>query len=122
MMIMILTILIGMIAGLLSGLLGIGGGTVLIPMLTFFLGLSQHLAQGISMVFIIPTAIAGLVQFYKEKLLDLRVAALLAIGAIIGALISSSFVHLIPGDDLKKLFGCFVIFTGIRMIWIKPKS
>lgn len=122
MTIIVLTLFIGVVAGLLSGLLGIGGGAVLVPMLIFFLGLSQHLAQGISMLFIIPTAIAGLIQFHKQKLLDLRIAAFLSVGAIIGALISSSFVHLIPGDDLKKLFGCFVIFTGIRMIRIKPKS
>ncbi len=113
---------IGLAAGVLSGLLGIGGGAVLIPMLVFFLGLSQHLAQGISMVFIIPTAIAGLLQFRKDKLVDYHIAGYLAAGAIAGAMLSASFVHYIPADDLKKFFGLFVIFTGARMILMKPKQ
>lgn len=114
--------IMGLTAGILSGLLGIGGGAILVPMMVFFLGITQHSAQGISMLVIIPTAIAGLIQLHKEKLVDYKIAAYLASGAILGALLSANFVQYIPGEDLKRLFGLFVIFTGLRMILTRPKK
>lgn len=115
-------ILMGLATGLLSGIMGVGGGVILVPMLAVFMNVPQHLAQGISMIVIIPTAIAGILHFYKEKLINFRVAGLLATGAIAGSLISSNLVQYIPGADLKRIFGAFVIYTGIRMILAKPKN
>lgn len=112
----------GLTAGVISGLLGVGGGAVLVPMLVFFLGLTQHMAQGISLVYIIPTAIAGLIQLHRKQLVDYRMAMYLAIGSVAGALLSANFVQYIPGSDLKRIFGVFVIFTGVRMIMAKEKK
>lgn len=116
-----ITLAMGLFAGILSGLLGIGGGVVLVPMMVFILGVAQHTAQGISMIVIIPTALAGIMQFHKDKLIDYRVAAYLATGAVLGALISANFVQNIPADILKRVFGIFVILTGLRMILTKQK-
>ena len=113
---------IGLTAGIISGLLGIGGGAVLVPLLVFFLALPQHLAQGISMVYIIPTSIAALIQLHRNKQVDYTISLYLAAGAIVGALLTSNIVQYIPGDELKKIFGVFVIFTGARMILAKPKK
>lgn len=121
-MMIALTFITGIAAGILSGLLGIGGGMVLVPMMVFGLGLSQHAAQGISLLVIIPTAVAGVWQLRKENLIDYKVAGYLALGAIMGALITSSFVQYIPGSILKKVFGIFVIIMGIRMIMAKKKQ
>ncbi|EAX46360.1 conserved hypothetical protein [Thermosinus carboxydivorans Nor1] len=118
----LITFVMGLFAGILSGLLGIGGGVVLVPMMVFFLGISQHTAQGISMLVIIPTAIAGILQFHKDKLINYRVAGYLALGAIAGALLSANFVQAIPAETLKRLFGIFVIVTGLRMVLAKPKK
>ena len=107
--------------GILSGLLGVGGGVVLVPMLVLVLGAEQHLAQGISMLFIIPTALSGLYQLVKCQLVDFRVAMFVAAGSLAGALISANFAQDIPAADLKKLFGVFVSYTGIRMIMPKKK-
>lgn len=122
MTLMITAITMGLATGLLSGIMGVGGGVILVPMLAVFLNLPQHLAQGVSMIVIIPTAIAGILHFYKEKLIDFRVAGLLATGAVAGSLLSSNLVQYIPGADLKRIFGAFVIYTGIRMILAKPKN
>lgn len=122
MTLMITAVTMGLATGLLSGIMGVGGGVILVPMLAVFLNLPQHLAQGVSMIVIIPTAIAGIIHFYKEKLIDFRVAGLLAAGAIAGSLLSSNLVQYIPGADLKRIFGAFVIYTGIRMILAKPKN
>lgn len=116
------TLFAGLLAGILSGLLGVGGGIVLVPMMVFFLGLSQHIAQGISLLVIIPTAASGLWHLHKEKLVDYRTAALLSIGAIIGATLSASFVQSIPAAELKKIFGVFVIIMGGRMVFAKNRA
>jgi len=115
--------IIGLVAGILSGLLGIGGGVVLVPLMVFLLGISQHTAQGISMVVIIPTAIAGILYFIRDKLVNFKMAGYIAFGAVLGALVSSNFVKYIPAADLKRLFGLFVIYSGIRMVRTKsPKE
>lgn len=117
----LLLLAMGGATGILSGLLGVGGGVVLIPMMVFLLGTPQHLAQGVSMLFIIPTALSGLWHLHRQKLVNLPVAMYIGAGSIAGALISANFVQFIPGDDLKKLFGVFVIYSGIRMVLPKKK-
>lgn len=121
-MIIIMTLLTGVIAGILSGLLGVGGGIVLVPMMVFGLGMSQHIAQGISLLVIIPTAFAGIWRLHKQNLVDYRVAAYLAVGAVTGGIISSNFVQDIPAADLKKIFGIFIIIMGSRMLLARPKK
>lgn len=111
----------GLGTGILSGLLGVGGGVVLVPLMVLLLGTAQHLAQGISMLFIIPTALSGLWQLHKNKLIDLRVAALIASGSIVGAAVSANFVQYIPAAELKKAFGIFVLYSGFRMVMPKKK-
>ena len=113
---------IGLIMGLLSGMLGIGGGVVLIPMLVFFLAVPQHLAQGVSLLVIIPTSIAGLVAMRRNNLLDLRLSAWIAAASIAGTLITSNLVQYIPGDALRKVFSIFVIYAGVKMIFPKKKN
>jgi uncharacterized membrane protein YfcA len=117
-----IAIAMGLATGILSGLMGVGGGVILVPMLVILLGIPQHMAQGISMLVIIPTAIAGIIHFVKDKLVNVRVATYLAVGAVAGSLISSNVVQYIPAADLKKVFGVFVFITGIRMIFPKQKK
>lgn len=118
----IVTVLaMGLSTGVLSGVLGVGGGVVIVPMLVFILGTEQHIAQGVSMLFVIPTALSGLYHLSKNKLVNVRIALFIAAGSIVGTLISANFVQFIPAGDLKKLFGAFVIYSGIRMVMPKKK-
>ena len=118
----IITVLaMGLSTGVLSGVLGVGGGVVIVPMLVFILGTEQHIAQGVSMLFVIPTALSGLYHLYKCKMVNMRIALFIASGSIVGTLISANFVQYIPAADLKKLFGAFVIYSGIRMVLPKKK-
>lgn len=107
---------IGLITGFLSGLLGVGGGVVMVPLMAVLLGIEQHLAQGISMLVIIPTSLVSIWQLHKKKLVDYQSAVLFALGSILGAIISSNIVQYISGNDLKRIFGIFIIYSGIRMI------
>lgn len=113
----IMIFILGLGAGILSGMLGIGGGAVLVPMLVFILGITQHTAQGISMVVIIPTALVSLWHFHKDKLINYQAALYLAGGAVAGAVISANLVQYVPADILKRIFGIFVIYSGFKMIW-----
>lgn len=122
MMDILLILVSGLFVGVLSGLLGIGGGVVLVPLMVFGLGIGQHMAQGISMLVIIPTSLVAIYHLHQDKLVDYRISAYLAIGAICGALISANFVQYIPAAALKRIFGIFIIFTGVRMLLAKKKS
>jgi uncharacterized membrane protein YfcA len=118
----IIVFIMGLSAGILSGLLGIGGGVVLVPMLVFILGILQHTAQGISMLVIIPTAIVSIWYFQKDNLINYQAALYMATGAVIGALISANLAQYLPASELKRIFGLFVIYSGYRMIMATRKK
>ena len=111
----------GTFVGILSGLLGIGGGVVLVPILAIFFSLEQHMAQGISMLFIIPTSISGILAMRGKNLLDSRIAMWIALGSTIGILISANFVQNVPAHILKKIFGVFLLYSSAKMILAKKK-
>lgn len=110
---------IGLVAGLLSGLLGIGGGSIMIPAMIYFMSMSQQTAQGTSLLIIIPTAVSGVLIYAKHSQINWYVGIVIAISSIIGALLGSYGAQHIPATLLKKLFGVFMILVGIQMLWKK---
>ena len=109
-------VVLGFGAGILTGIMGVGGGVVMVPMMVLLLGVSQHLAQGISMLVIIPTVMVAILKLRKANLFEYRTAILLAAGSIAGSLLSSNMVQLIDGVVLKRIFGVLVVYSSIRMI------
>lgn len=108
--------LIGLVAGIASGLAGVGGGIVMVPAMVFLLGFEQHLAQGTSLLAIVFTATAGTVVNRRNANVDVRLALTLgAIGAV-AAFAAARVANLVDADLLRRLFGIFVLFAGIRMI------
>lgn len=106
-------ILIGLTAGILSGLLGVGGGLILIPAMVLLLELNQHTAQGISLLVIVPTAVAGVWRLNKDNLIDFTTVVYLSLGAVFGAVMSASFIQSLSSTTLKTVFGIFIIAVGI---------
>lgn len=104
-------ILSGLISGIISGM-GIGGGTILIPALTMFLNISQRTAQGVNLLFFIPTAIIALIIHKKNKNLEFKIALPLLIFGLIGAALGSFLALNIEQALLKRLFGVFLFFMG----------
>lgn len=117
-----ITLAVGLVTGILSGMFGIGGGVILVPALVLIMNIPQHAAQGISMLVIIPTAITAIWQFHKDKLVDYKMAAFLALGAVFGSLASASYVQRIPATELKRYFGVFIILIGLKTIYSRVKS
>lgn len=109
-------VVLGFGAGILTGIMGVGGGVVMVPMMVLLLGVSQHLAQGISMLVIIPTVMVAILKLRNSNLFEYRTALLLAAGSIAGSLLSSNIVQLIDGMVLKRIFGVLVVYSSIRMI------
>ena len=107
---------IGLAAGFAAGLLGVGGGIVMVPAMVLVLGFDQHVAQGTSLVVIIPAALAGSVTHYRNGRVSLKDAALLAAGGIGGALIGS--IAALSADDtlLRRLFGAFLLIVAAQMV------
>lgn len=108
---MILEILAGFLSGIISGM-GIGGGTILIPALTLFLNINQHTAQGVNLLFFIPTAIVALFIHKKNGNLQLKTALPLILWGIIGALLGSFLAIKLNQEFLKKMFGVFLFAMG----------
>lgn len=120
---MTLTILLlGLGVGVLVGLLGIGGGVVLVPALTYLLRMDQHLAQGTSLFILLPPiGLGALREYWKQGQVDLRAGILCAMGMLLGAF-AGSFVALpMPSRNLKGLFGCFLVLAAI-LLWRKSRD
>ncbi|MBI2940051.1 MAG: sulfite exporter TauE/SafE family protein [Chloroflexi bacterium] len=109
-------IVLGLLAGLASGLLGIGGGQILIPGMVFLLGTDQKVAQGISLAFIVPTAIAGATTHWRRGNVAPRVALVIIPGALVGGVLGASLAQVLDSATLRRLFGLFLLYMSIRMI------
>ena len=118
----VLPVILGFFAGILTGIMGIGGGVVLVPMMVLLLGVQQHLAQGISMMVIIPTVLVAIFKLRNSRLFQFRMALLLAAGSMLGSLVSSNLVQQIDGAILKRIFGILVIYSSYKMIFPPVKK
>jgi uncharacterized protein len=120
MTIMFLYLLLGLVAGILSGLIGIGGGVIIVPALVFIFGLSQHQAQGTTLALLIPPiGILAAWTYYKEGYVDLRIAALVAAGFIVGSLFGAKFANALSNVVLEKVFGVALLLIALKMILSK---
>jgi uncharacterized membrane protein YfcA len=110
-------ILLGLTAGALSGLLGLGGGLVMIPALVMLFGFTQHQAQGTSLaVMLPPVGLLAVMQYHRQGYLNIQAAAIMAICFVVGTYVSSSYVSQIPEATLKRLFGLLICFVGGQML------
>ncbi len=112
----VIALIVGAVAGVLSGLLGIGGGAIMVPAMTLLLGLSQHVAQGTSLLVIIPTAVSGSITHFRMGNIRLQTAAWLSIGGVVGAVAGAGLALASPDQLLRLLFGAYLALTGVRML------
>jgi hypothetical protein len=108
---------LGLAAGVLSGLMGLGGGVIIIPVLVLFFGFSQHTAQGTTLALMVPPiGLLAAWAYYKQGFVDLKVAAFICLGFFIGGLLGAEFAVGIPEQVLRKVFGVFLLIISLRMI------
>ena len=109
-------ILIGLVSGIVSGT-GMGGGTILIFLLTFMSGLEKHVAQATNLIFFIPTSIVAIIVNIKNKNIDLRLATIISIFGILGAIIGANLSIHTDVKMLRKYFGIFLAIIAIHEIY-----
>jgi uncharacterized membrane protein YfcA len=106
----------GFIVGILSGLLGVGGGVFLVPIMVSYFAISQHVAQATSMAIVVPTAVVSSVVYGFHGNIEISLALNLILGSICGASLGARLMKKIPADRLKQLFGIVLLLVGLRMI------
>lgn len=113
-------LLIGMAAGALSGIVGIGGGIVIVPAMVWLLGMNQHRAQGTSLgALLAPVGLLAFFQYYRHGNADLHAAFLVALGFLIGGWMGGSVAQQIPDLWLRRLFALVLIGIGGRMLLVR---
>ena len=108
---------IGAVAGLLSGLFGIGGGVVIMPALIYLAGFDQHRATGTSLAILLPPiGLGAAIEYYRHDAVDVRAAAIVAVAVFLTAWLSSLVANRIPSTYLRFAFGIFVIVIGLSLV------
>jgi uncharacterized protein len=112
----IILLIIGLAAGLLSGMVGVGGGIVVIPLLVAFLGFTQKQAQGTSLgLLLLPIGILAVLNYYKAGFINIKAIGIMAITFVIGSYLSSKVAVGLPDNIIKKIFAVFLLFVAIKL-------
>lgn len=113
----ILYVILGLVTGIFGGMFGIGGGTILIPILVYLFGLTQHQAQGTTLAIMVPPiGLLAALRYYYSGNVKLGMVGFICLGFFIGGLIGAHFIQNLPDPLLKRLFGAFLLFIALRMI------
>lgn len=114
----IILILIGITAGLVGGMAGIGGGLVIVPLLIMFMGMSQHQAQGTSIgTLVIPVALLAAINYSKAGYINWKFVVFLAVSFMVGSYFGSKLAISLDAKLLKRIFGTVMIIAAIKMYW-----
>lgn len=110
-------VMLGLFSGIFSGIIGIGGGIIIIPILIFLFGFSQHQAQGTTLALLVPPiGFLAAYIYYKSGFVNIQAAAFICIGFFIGGLMGSKIAVGLPSEVLQKIFGGVLLIIGIYMI------
>jgi uncharacterized membrane protein YfcA len=113
-------VVVGLLAGGLSGLFGIGGGIIIIPALVYLFGFTQHLAQGTTLAFMIPPiGLLAAWTYWKQGNVNLLAAGLICLGFVFGAWLGAKYAHSIPELLLRRSFGVLLAVVSVKMIFGK---
>ncbi len=113
----LLLLLVGLAAGVFSGLLGIGGGVIIVPALFFLFGFSQHSAQGTTLAMLVPPiGLLAAWTYYSKGYVNVKVAGLMCIGFLIGGLIGAKFAINVSNATLTRIFGFALLLISVKMI------
>jgi uncharacterized membrane protein YfcA len=113
----LLLALVGFFAGVLSGLVGVGGGVIIVPCLVLFLGFSQQSAQGTSLgLLLLPVGIFAVINYYNKGYIDIKVVLIMSIAFIAGGWLGSKLALQLSQEALRKIFAVVLIYTAFRML------
>ena len=115
---LLLLILIGLVAGFISGLIGIGGGILIVPALVILLGFSQKLAQGTSLgILLFPVGILAVLQYYKQGYINVNYVVIIAITFVAGSFLGSKLALSLSDEKVKKVFAIILLMIALKMLF-----
>lgn len=118
----LILLIVGIAAGVLGGLMGVGGGIIIVPSLVYFLSFSQKSAQGTSLgLLLLPVGILGVMQYYKQGHVDFKIVAIIAIGFLAGSYFGSKIALSLPQETVKKIFAILLLVIAVKMLFIDKK-
>jgi len=121
--IIIVLLLVGIAAGMLGGMVGVGGGVIIVPALIYFLGMSQMKAQGTSLALImLPVGILGVLEYHKQGYVDFKIVLIIAVGFVLGSFFGSRISLSLPQETVKKFFAVLLIVIAIKMLFFDKKK
>jgi len=113
-------VVLGLVAGIISGLIGIGGGIIIVPALVFIFGMTQHQAQGTTLALMVPPiGLLAAWTYYKQGYVNLKVAGLICLGFFVGGLLGARIATSLPTKVLEKIFGVGLLLISIKMIFFR---
>ena len=113
----LLFVVIGLAAGILSGVFGIGGGVVIVPALIYLAGFNQHRATGTSLAVLLPPiGFAAMWEYYRHQNVDVRAAMIMAAAVFVGGWLGAVVAHRVSGPYLRLAFGVFVVVLGVSLM------
>jgi uncharacterized membrane protein YfcA len=111
----LLAAVFGVLVGVASAMFGIGGGVIMVPFLVLVLGETQHVAEGTSLLVVVPTAIAGVVAHHRRGYVDFKRAGAMAVTGVFGGFVGARFALSVDAETLQKAFGVFILVMALRM-------
>jgi uncharacterized protein len=115
--IIVILSIIGLLAGVLSGLVGVGGGIIVVPALVYLLGFSQAEAQGTSLgLLLLPVGILAVANYYNKGYIDIKVVLIMAIGFVLGGWLGSKMALTISQVTIRRVFAVFLFYTALKML------
>ena len=111
-------IVLGIFTGILSGIVGVGGGIILVPALVYFFNTTQLQAQGTSLALLMfPVGILAVMQYYKQGHIDFRLVGIIALGFVLGSFMGSKIALSLPQDLVKKIFAVLLLIISVKMLF-----
>ena len=107
---------LGVTAGVLSGLVGIGGGIIIVPALVYFFKMDQKTAQGTSLAILLPpTGLLAFLECYRAGHVDVKIGAAIVVGLLLGGFFGGKFAQQLPQETLRKVFAVLLLLTAVKM-------
>lgn len=118
--IVLILLTVGLAAGFLSGMVGIGGGIIIVPVLVYYLGFTQHQAQGTTLfMFLLPIGILGVMNYHKQGYVDYKTALIICSTFVFGSYFGSKLSISLDQKTIKQIFGIIIILLGAKMVFWK---
>ena len=118
----LLLAVIGIAAGILSGMIGIGGGIIIVPALVFVLGFSQQQAQGTSLgLLLLPVGILAVMNYYRQGFIDVKVVGIMSVTFILGGWLGSKLALSLPQETIKKIFAIVMMVIALKMLFFDKR-